>query len=97
MSLLWSWCSSCWRWIVAKRRFRPRLLGDVAAACKVMRTDPAMEILHELTTNPEKYDDKFRLDMYAELLQYVAPKKRSQDTTVNVGNSLAEVLSNLGK
>lgn len=56
-----------------------------------------MEILHELTTRPEAYDDKFRLEMYSDLLQYVAPKKRSQDTTVHAGNSLAEILNNLGK
>jgi hypothetical protein len=33
------------------------------------------------------------VETFADLLQYVAPKKRSQDTTLHAGDSLAAVLS----
>ena len=76
-----------------KTRYRADMLGDVAAACRAMKLDPAMEILHEMTENAGQYEPKFRVETFADLLQYVAPKKRSQDTTLHAGDSLAAVLS----
>lgn len=76
-----------------KRRYRSEMLGDVVAACRAMKIDPAMEILHEMTENADQYEPKFRVETFADLLQYVAPKKRSQDTTIHAGDSLAAVLS----
>lgn len=80
-----------------KRHFNASMLGDVAAACRHFKTDPAMEILYEMTERPEAYKDQFRVEMMAELLQYVAPKKKSQDVNVSGDLTLAGMLSNLPK